>query len=58
MDTFRVEIPQNDLWRVAEARLNAFPQFVLEIDGQSIHFVHVHVRGERQDALPLLLIHG
>lgn len=43
-------------WRGAEARLNAFPQFVTEIDGQPIHFVHV--RGPREDALPLLLIHG
>jgi pimeloyl-ACP methyl ester carboxylesterase len=98
MDTFRVEIPQNDLsdlrqrllgarwpaqgaaegrrrgvpvaelrslarywadgfdWRAVEARLNAFPQFVSEIDGQRIHFVHV--RSARADALPLLLIHG
>ncbi|MFI6102164.1 epoxide hydrolase family protein [Lentzea sp. NPDC051213] len=43
-------------WRAAEARLNAFPQFVTEIDGQPIHYVHV--RSERADALPLLLIHG
>ncbi|WP_112268337.1 epoxide hydrolase family protein [Lentzea terrae] len=43
-------------WRAVEARLNAFPQFVTEIDGQRIHFVHV--RSERPDALPLLLIHG
>lgn len=98
MDTFRVEIAQNDLsdlqqrlagvrwpaqsgtdgwkrgvpvaelrplvahwadgfdWRAVEQRLNAFDQFVTEIDGQRIHFVHV--RSERRDALPLLLIHG
>ncbi|RDI31999.1 epoxide hydrolase family protein [Lentzea flaviverrucosa] len=43
-------------WRAAEARLNAFPQFVTEIDGQPIHFVHV--RSTREDALPLLLVHG
>ncbi|MET9629406.1 epoxide hydrolase family protein [Lentzea sp. NPDC006480] len=43
-------------WRAAEARLNAFPQFVTEIDGQRIHFIHV--RSPRADALPLLLIHG
>ncbi|SFR27663.1 Pimeloyl-ACP methyl ester carboxylesterase [Lentzea waywayandensis] len=43
-------------WRATEARLNALPQFVTEIDGQPIHFVHV--RGPREDALPLLLIHG
>lgn len=43
-------------WRAAEARLNAFPQFVTEVDGQPIHFVHV--RSTREDALPLLLVHG
>ncbi|GII80791.1 hydrolase [Sphaerisporangium rufum] len=43
-------------WRAAEARLNAFPQFTTEIDGQRIHFVHV--RAARPDALPLLLTHG
>ncbi len=43
-------------WRAQEARLNAFPQFVTEIDGQRIHFLHV--RSERPDALPLLLTHG
>ncbi|MFS8099181.1 epoxide hydrolase 1 [Lentzea alba] len=43
-------------WRAAEARLNAFPQFRVEIDGQPIHFVHV--RSARPDALPLMLIHG
>ncbi|RAS69889.1 pimeloyl-ACP methyl ester carboxylesterase [Lentzea atacamensis] len=98
MDTFRVEISQNDLsdlrqrlagvrwpaqsgtdgwkrgvpvaelrslvehwaggfdWRAVEDRLNAFDQFVTEIDGQPIHFVHV--RSSRADALPLMLIHG
>ncbi|WP_258953285.1 epoxide hydrolase family protein [Lentzea californiensis] len=43
-------------WRAVEARLNAFPQFIAEIDGQPIHFVHV--RSAREDALPLLLVHG
>jgi pimeloyl-ACP methyl ester carboxylesterase len=43
-------------WRAIEAGLNALPQFVTEIDGQPIHFVHV--RGPREDALPLLLVHG
>jgi epoxide hydrolase len=43
-------------WRAQEARLNAFPQFVTEIDGQPFHFVHV--RSGAPDALPVLLIHG
>ena len=37
-------------WRAAEARLNAYPQFVTEIDGQDIHFLHV--RSPEPDALP------
>lgn len=43
-------------WRAQEARLNAFPQFTTEIDGQTIHFVHV--RSGAADALPVLLVHG
>ncbi|HEU4321991.1 MAG TPA: epoxide hydrolase [Roseiflexaceae bacterium] len=43
-------------WRVQEARLNAFPQFTAEIDGQSIHFLHV--RSPEPNATPLLLCHG
>ncbi|NGN62299.1 epoxide hydrolase [Streptomyces sp. A7024] len=43
-------------WRAQEARLNAFPQFTTEIDGQNIHFVHV--RSPEPDATPLLLGHG
>jgi pimeloyl-ACP methyl ester carboxylesterase len=43
-------------WRAWEARLNAHPQFTTEIDGQQIHFLHV--RSEREDALPLILTHG
>jgi microsomal epoxide hydrolase len=43
-------------WRAAEARLNAYPQFITEIDGADIHFVHV--RSPEPDALPLLLTHG
>ncbi len=39
-----------------ERRLNAFPQFVTEIDGLDIHFVHV--RSPHQDALPLVITHG
>src|ERR1700754_3436080 len=43
-------------WRAQEARLNAFPQFKTEIDGQPIHFVHV--RSANPDAVPLLITHG
>jgi pimeloyl-ACP methyl ester carboxylesterase len=43
-------------WRAAEARLNAFPQFTTEIDGQRIHFLHV--RSGSPGALPLVLTHG
>jgi pimeloyl-ACP methyl ester carboxylesterase len=43
-------------WRRAEARLNALPQFVTEIDGVDIQFVHV--RSAHADALPLVLTHG
>jgi pimeloyl-ACP methyl ester carboxylesterase len=43
-------------WRAHEARLNAFPQFVTEVDGLDVHFLHV--RAENPDALPLLLVHG
>jgi pimeloyl-ACP methyl ester carboxylesterase len=43
-------------WRAAETRLNSFPQFTTEIDGQRIHFLHV--RSSRQDAQPLLITHG
>ncbi|MGZ4319698.1 MAG: epoxide hydrolase family protein [Gaiellaceae bacterium] len=43
-------------WRKAEAKLNALPQFVTEIDGVDIHFIHVRSRNE--DALPLTVTHG
>ncbi|MEO3829197.1 epoxide hydrolase family protein [Actinomadura sp. B10D3] len=43
-------------WRVHEARLNEHPQFVTEIDGQRIHFLHV--RSPEPDATPLILTHG
>jgi len=43
-------------WRVHEARLNAFPQFTTEIDGQNVHFLHV--RSPEPDAQPLILTHG
>jgi pimeloyl-ACP methyl ester carboxylesterase len=43
-------------WRAAEARLNAYPQFVTGVDGQDIHFLHV--RSPEQGAFPLILTHG
>ena len=43
-------------WRATEARLNAVPQFVTEIDGQRIHFLHA--RSPRPDARALMLVHG
>jgi epoxide hydrolase len=43
-------------WRAWEARLNAHPQFVTTIDGQTIHFLHV--RSANEEALPLILTHG
>jgi pimeloyl-ACP methyl ester carboxylesterase len=39
-----------------EARLNAFPHFIAEIDGLDIHFIHV--RSPHEDALPLIITHG
>jgi pimeloyl-ACP methyl ester carboxylesterase len=43
-------------WRKIEARLNALPQFVTEIGGVDIHFIHV--RSRHEDALPLIVTHG
>ena len=43
-------------WRKQEATLNQHPQYITEIDGQNVHFVHT--RSPRADAIPLLLIHG
>ncbi|MDI7864651.1 epoxide hydrolase [Rhizobiaceae bacterium n13] len=43
-------------WRKAEAKLNAVPQFVTEIDGLDVHFIHV--RSRHADALPLIMTHG
>jgi epoxide hydrolase len=43
-------------WRAHETRLNAFPQFTTEIDGQTIHFLHVE--SPEPNATPLVLIHG
>src|SRR5262249_39872855 len=43
-------------WRKLEAKLNALPQFVTEIDGLDIHFIHV--RSPHADAMPLIITHG
>jgi pimeloyl-ACP methyl ester carboxylesterase len=43
-------------WRKVESQLNAFPQFITEIDGLDIHFIHV--RSHHEDALPLVVNHG
>ena len=43
-------------WRAVEARLNDLPQFVTEIDGLDIHFIHV--RSPHEDALPMIVTHG
>jgi pimeloyl-ACP methyl ester carboxylesterase len=43
-------------WRKCEARLNALPQFITEIDGLDIHFIHV--RSKEKNALPLIVTHG
>jgi pimeloyl-ACP methyl ester carboxylesterase len=43
-------------WRAQEARLNSYPQFLTEIDGQTIHFLHV--RSPEPSATPLLMTHG
>ncbi len=43
-------------WRKAESKLNALPQFMTQIDGVDIHFIHV--RSSHEDALPLIMTHG
>jgi pimeloyl-ACP methyl ester carboxylesterase len=43
-------------WRRCEAELNGLPQFITEIDGLAIHFIHV--RSQHEDALPLVVNHG
>ena len=43
-------------WRKAEAKLNALPQFITEIDGLDIHFIHV--RSKHENALPVIVTHG
>ncbi len=43
-------------WRKVEARLSVLPQFITEIDGLNIHFIHV--RSKHENALPLIVTHG
>jgi pimeloyl-ACP methyl ester carboxylesterase len=43
-------------WRKVEARLNALPNFITEIDGLDIHFIHV--RSKHRNALPIIVTHG
>jgi pimeloyl-ACP methyl ester carboxylesterase len=43
-------------WRKCEAKLNALPQFMTEIDGLEIHFLHI--RSKHENALPLIVTHG
>ena len=43
-------------WRKLEAKLNALPQFMAEIDGLDIHFIHV--KSQHENALPLIITHG
>src|SRR5687767_262555 len=43
-------------WRKVEAKLNALPQFMTEIDGLDIHFIHV--RSKHKNALPVIVTHG
>jgi hypothetical protein len=43
-------------WRKVEARLNALPEFMTEIDELDIHFIHV--RSKHENALPVIVTHG
>ncbi|GAA0640718.1 epoxide hydrolase [Brevundimonas lenta] len=43
-------------WRKVEARLNALPQFITELDGLDFHFIHV--RSKHENALPVIITHG
>lgn len=43
-------------WRKVEAKLNAYPQFMTEVDGLDLHFVHV--RSKHANALPIIITHG
>jgi pimeloyl-ACP methyl ester carboxylesterase len=54
-DLARYWLTEHD-WRKCEARLNALPNFITEIDGLDIHFIHV--RSKHEDALPIVVCHG
>src|SRR5262245_39423466 len=43
-------------WRKVEARINSYPNFITEIDGLDIHFMHV--RSKHENALPVIVTHG
>ncbi|WSA74347.1 epoxide hydrolase [Streptomyces sp. NBC_01799] len=43
-------------WRKVEAKLNSYPQFITEIDGLDIHFIHV--RSKHENAMPVIVTHG
>src|SRR5215467_10552213 len=43
-------------WRKVESKLNSYPQFITEIDGLDIHFIHA--RSKHENALPLIVTHG
>jgi pimeloyl-ACP methyl ester carboxylesterase len=43
-------------WRKGEAKLNAYPQFITNMDGVDIHFIHV--RSKNPNALPMIVTHG
>jgi pimeloyl-ACP methyl ester carboxylesterase len=43
-------------WRKIEARLNSFPNFITNVDGLDVHFIHV--RSKHEDALPIIVTHG
>src|SRR5262245_9224381 len=43
-------------WRKVEARLNSYPNFITNIDGLDIHFIHV--RSKHKNAMPIIITHG
>src|SRR4029434_4738762 len=43
-------------WRKVEAKLNSYPNFLIDIDGLDIHFMHI--RSKHENALPLIVTHG
>ena len=54
-DLARYWVTDHD-WRKAEAKLNSYPQFITNIDGLDIHFIHV--KSKEKNALPLVINHG